>query len=165
MLTQLRLKVAKFSQKRITPFKNGILQLGWFMWFKRHNPDLSIHVSHGLEVKCTKGLCPLNVETFYTNLAYTYNLHRYHPSQIWNCDESGVYVGRNRRALILTKIGSRFVHSITLNECEWLLVLSCINAANNTCQNFTLSKVNNSIEIMLNDVNLGLPWLCSQKPG
>jgi len=69
MLTQLRLKVAKTSQKRITPFKNGILGLGWFMWFKKHNPDLSIHVSRGLEVKFTKGLCPLNVETFYTNLA------------------------------------------------------------------------------------------------
>lgn len=76
-----------------------------------------------------------------------------------------MYVGQNRRALILTKIGSRFVHSITLNECEWLLVLSCINAASNTYENLTLSKVNNSIEIMLNNVNMGLPWLCSQKPG
>jgi hypothetical protein len=44
-LTQLRLKVVKITQERITPFKNGIPRWGWFMWFKRRNLDLLVHVS------------------------------------------------------------------------------------------------------------------------
>jgi hypothetical protein len=67
-----------------------------------------------------------------------------------------VHVGQNIKALVLAKTSFRFVHFMTLDECEWLLILSCINEANSTCQNFTLSKVNNSIKIMLNNVILGL---------
>jgi hypothetical protein len=67
-------------------------------------------MSYSLQVGRTKGLCPSNVETFYINLVETYSLHSYHPSQIWNCEESGAQVSQNGKALVLAKTGFRFVH-------------------------------------------------------
>jgi hypothetical protein len=54
------------------------------------NPNLSLCITQGLEVGCTKGLCPTNVATFYDKLLHVYNLHDYDATRIWNCDESGV---------------------------------------------------------------------------
>jgi ssDNA-binding Zn-finger/Zn-ribbon topoisomerase 1 len=57
-----------YTCERQTPSKNGIPRGGWFKWFKEHNPNLLVKVAHGLEVGHMKGLCPTNVESFYTNL-------------------------------------------------------------------------------------------------
>jgi hypothetical protein len=75
--TQLKLKVTKITQQRITLFKNGTPRWGWFKWFKKHILDLSLKVTHGLEVGCAKGLCPKNVASFYINLIKIYNAHTY----------------------------------------------------------------------------------------
>jgi hypothetical protein len=58
------------------------------MWFKRHHHDLSLMVTQGLEIGCTKGLCLANVASFYANLIEAYNAHHYQAIQIWNCDKS-----------------------------------------------------------------------------
>jgi hypothetical protein len=81
----------------------------------------------GLKVKCAKGLCPTNVKMFYANLIKAYNLHKYQSNQIWNYDKSSVQIGQNGGALVLAKIGSISMHSITLVEQEWLSILSYIN--------------------------------------
>ncbi len=105
-----------YTCERQTPSKNGIPRGGWFKWFKEHNPNLLVKVAHGLEVGHMKGLCPTNVESFYTNLTQEYNLHNYMPKCIWNCNESNAPIGWNCEALVLAKTNSRFVHSTTLDE-------------------------------------------------
>jgi hypothetical protein len=51
----------------------------------------------------------------------------YPPSQIWNCDEFDIQACQNRSALVLTGTCSRIMHSITLDEHEWLYMLSYID--------------------------------------
>jgi hypothetical protein len=53
--------VAKITQERVTPFKNGILGWGWLRCFRRRNLDLFLKITHGFKVGCAKGLCP-NIE-------------------------------------------------------------------------------------------------------
>jgi hypothetical protein len=62
----------------------------WFRWLRRHNLDLLLKVTQGLNVEHVKGLCPTNVATLHNNLDKVYNTHHYHSSQIWNYDEFGV---------------------------------------------------------------------------
>jgi hypothetical protein len=95
------------------PSKNDNPRGGWFKWSKEHNPNLLVKVAHGLEVGHVKGLCPTNVESFYTNLPQEYNLHNYMPKCIWNCNESNAPIGWNCEAHVLAKNNSRFMHSIT----------------------------------------------------
>jgi len=61
-------------------FKNGIIGWGWFRWFRKPNLHLWLKVAQGLEVEHTKGLCPANMYSFYTNLVEAYNLHDYAPN-------------------------------------------------------------------------------------
>jgi hypothetical protein len=68
----------------------------------------------GLKVKCAKGLCPTNVNMFYANLVKAYNLHKYQPNKIWNCDKSSVQVGWIGGALVLVKTSSRSMNYIAL---------------------------------------------------
>jgi len=50
--------VVKVTQELSTPFKNKIPSWGLMLqWFKKHNPNLSLHVPQGLKVGCAKGLC------------------------------------------------------------------------------------------------------------
>lgn len=72
-------------------------------------------------------------------------------------------VNWNGGALVIAKINSISMHSITLYEQEWLSLFSIQHGS--TCQISTYSKVNNSIGITLNVVNMKLQWLCSQKLG
>ena len=60
-------------------------------------------------------LYPTTTETLYANLETLYTTNNYPPSHIWNCDESGVQVGRSGGAIVLAKQGSRSVHSIEPN--------------------------------------------------
>jgi len=59
----------------------------------------------------------------------TYNmpmidLHNYNANMIWNCDEFDAQASCNGGIFVLTKVGSKLVHSIIPNERKWLLVLS-----------------------------------------
>jgi hypothetical protein len=54
---------------------------------------LLLQITQGLEIGHARGLCPANVESFYKNLFEAYEMHRYPPSQIWNCDEFGAQAG------------------------------------------------------------------------
>jgi hypothetical protein len=50
------------------------------------------------------------------------------------------YDGCNGGMFMLTKVGSKLVHSIIPNEQKWLLVLSNINAHGNYIPNFYIFK-------------------------
>jgi hypothetical protein len=80
------------------------------------------------------------VSSFYESLSSLYAKYEYSPLQIWNCDESGIQVGRNGGAYVLAKTGSRNVHQVVPNEREWLTVLTCINAAGESITNFYIFR-------------------------
>jgi hypothetical protein len=83
-----------------------------------------------------KGLCHTNIESFYMNLTQAYDQHNYMLVQIWHYNESRTQVGQNGGRLVLVQINFRYVHSITLNEKEWLFVLYCISIAKKCVLNF-----------------------------
>jgi hypothetical protein len=124
---ELRLKVAEMTETRVNPFTNNILGAGWLRWFRRHHSELVLRSIQGLEVNRARGLCPENVRSFYHNLHTLYELYKYGPERIWNCDESGAHAGRNGGGtLVFAKRSSRAVHSIIPDEREWLSVLACV---------------------------------------
>ncbi len=147
------------TQERLTPFKNRILGWGWLQWFRKHNPNLSLHVVQGLEVGHAKGLCLSNVVIFYDNLQQAYDLHNYTTSKTWNCDESSAHASHNGGTFVLTKVGSKSVHSITADEQKWLLMLSYINAHGKSIPSFYILKSKQfKKKITLNDVKVALLW-------
>ncbi len=55
-LHQLKLKVAKITQTRLTPLKDGVLIDSWWCWFQNKHPNLTIKQAEGLNVNRTQGL-------------------------------------------------------------------------------------------------------------
>jgi hypothetical protein len=41
---------------------------------------------------------------------------------------------------VLAKVGSRNVHPVVPDECKWLIVLTCINAAGESIHNFYIFR-------------------------
>ena len=138
--TALRMKVYEITQSRWTPFRNGIPGNGWMRWWKRRHPELTLRVSQALEGARAKGLCEDNVRSFYENLQQLYDLHKYTPDKIWNCDETGAQAGRNGGAIVIARRGARRVQSIVPNQREWLSVLVCINASGSAIPAFYIFR-------------------------
>jgi hypothetical protein len=59
---------------------------------------------------------------------------------ISNCDEFDAQAICNGGMFVLTKVGSKLVHSIIPNERKWLFVLSYINAHGKSIPNFYIFK-------------------------
>jgi hypothetical protein len=81
-LTQLRQKVAKITQEKGKRLPRMSFQGRLVQIVQGTNPNLLVKVAHSLELGHVKGLCPTNVESFYTNLTQEYNLHNYMPKCI-----------------------------------------------------------------------------------
>jgi hypothetical protein len=62
---------------------------------------------------------------------------------------------------VLAKIGARNVHQVLLDECEWLTVLTCINAVGESIPNFYIDLEG----ITFNFVSKVQLWLCLAKHG
>jgi hypothetical protein len=99
-----------------------------------------LRLAQGLDSKRARSLSAVNVNSFYENLSCLYDAHNYSPSHIWNCDETGVQAGRNGGAYVLAKTGTRSVHQVVLDEREWLIVLTYINAAGESIPNFYIFR-------------------------
>ena len=67
--------------------------------------------------------------SFYKNLEELYQKYQYPSDHVWNCNESGAQARRSGRGRKWTKESTRSVHTLLPNEREWLIVLTCINAA------------------------------------
>ena len=138
---EVRLKVALATQTRETPWSAvGVPGKGWLRRFRLRYHEIATRKSQGLEIARARAVCPTMAESLYTNLEELYTTFQYPPSHIWNCDESGVQIGRSGGATVLAKRGSRAVHSIELDQREHLSVLSCINAAGGCIPNFYILK-------------------------
>jgi hypothetical protein len=110
---QLRLKAVQATQTRETPWSDaGVPRKSWLRSFKHRHPEINSRKSEGLEMGRTCDLCPSSVATLYSNLEELYNSSKYPPSHIWNCDETGVQIGRSGGATVLAKMGNRSVHSV-----------------------------------------------------
>ena len=138
--TTLKIKFSNIAMGRDTPFRNGIPGGGWMRGWKQRHPKLSVRTSQALEVARAKGLCELNVRSFYHNLEALCNMNEYTHDRIWNCDETGAQAGKNGGGVIIARTGARHVHSIVLDQREWLSVLVCINAAGSSIPSFYIFK-------------------------
>jgi hypothetical protein len=138
--TALKIKVSNIAMGRDTPFRNGIPGAGWLRGWKCRHPELSMRTSQALEVARARGMCELNVRSFYNNLEALYATNKYSPDRIWNCDESGAQAGKNGGGVIIARTGARRVHSIVPDQREWLSVLVCINADGSSIPSFYIFK-------------------------
>lgn len=91
----LKMKVYEITKNRFTPFRDGIPGGGWMRWFRHRHPELTVRAAQGLESARARALCPENVQTLYGNLERLYNMHKYPPERIWNCDESSAQAGNS----------------------------------------------------------------------
>ena len=139
-MDQLRLKVAKMIQYRVTPFRDGIPRNGWIKWFKKRHPNLTLRLSEGLEFSRAKGLCPENVRSFYSNLEQLYNKENYPVERIWNFDKTDAQAGRNGGGRVWARKGSRSVHKVLPNEREWITNLTCVNATGDHIPGFYIFR-------------------------
>jgi hypothetical protein len=73
----IKVKVIKISQEQSNPFKNRIRKWEWVRWLRKCHSYFILKVVCGLEIRCMKGLCLINVQTFYTNLETMDNIHDY----------------------------------------------------------------------------------------
>lgn len=95
----LKMKVSEICASRETPFWDGIPGGRWMQAWKWHHPKLSLHTPQALESAKAKGIYEENVQTFYNNLEILYKMHKYSLDHIWNCNESGALVGKNKGVL------------------------------------------------------------------
>lgn len=55
-ITELKMKVAKITQERWTPFTNGILGRGWLQCFCNRHLELVLHCLQGLRKGMSQGV-------------------------------------------------------------------------------------------------------------
>lgn len=137
---QVKLTVARVTESRPTPFKNGIPGNGWMWWFLNRNPELTFRRSQGLDTGKARNLCKDSVQSLYSNLEFLYSKHAYDANHIWNVDESGAQARRNGGGMVIARTGSKNVHSIIPDQREWLSIVACVNAAGHTIPNFYILK-------------------------
>ena len=76
----------------------------------------------------------------YSNLKELYSTFNYPPSHIWNWDENRMHAYKSGGATVLTKLGSKFVHTIEPDHREHFSIISCINVARGKISNFYILK-------------------------
>jgi len=74
---QLREKVGCLTQRRLTPFENGVPGLGWVKCFKNRHKELVVKKAQALEQKRARNLNPQSMAGFYGNLQRLYETHNY----------------------------------------------------------------------------------------
>ena len=163
--TKLKLKVAEITQQRETPFINGIPGASWLKLFKKRHPKFILRMSKGLEVGRARGLCSMNVASFYHNLEKLYSEHNYGSHQIWNVDESGAQARRSGPGRVLAQKGTRSIHSIISDSKEWVTILSSINAAGETIPNYYIFKDMRRKRYYISKCEHMQPWLCKAMHG
>ena len=99
-----------------------------------------MRMPQGLEISKARAMNPITCHGFYSNLLQQYSNFTYHPSHIWNVDESGINASKSGLGKVLARKGIRNVHAQIPNEREWLSVLTSINAAGASIPHFFIFK-------------------------
>ena len=116
--SDLKLKIAEMCQQRESPFKDGIPGRSWLKLFKKRHLHLVMRILQGFDINRERNLYPSLVQIFYKNLQSIYNQREYHPSHIWNVNESGANTSRNQVGKVFAPRGLRNVHILIPNERE-----------------------------------------------
>ena len=80
--TQLKSKMAKIIQEKVTPFEDGVLGKLWIKWFRNRHSHLVLRMPQGLDYKRARALSLENVAKFYSNFEKLYLKHNYSPNCI-----------------------------------------------------------------------------------
>ena len=142
-LNILKYTIQKILQNapRQHPFRDGLPSDKWWALFKKRHPELVLRRAAGLEVKRALGFTKKSTTTFYNLLEAIYNTENYHPSHIWNADETGVCAAEGNSSIkVIAKKGSKSVRQTIADSREWMSIMTCINAAGSYIPNLYIFK-------------------------
>ncbi|XP_057821289.2 uncharacterized protein LOC131033984 [Cryptomeria japonica] len=128
-IINLKEAVSHICESRPTPFKDGMLGKSCWFGFKSRHLELSSQIVEGLDKDRAPSLRPIVVSTFYETLSKAYAANPYGPTDIWNYDETGVMDGINGAMRVLERKGSQKSSYILLKSHEWITIICCINAS------------------------------------
>ena len=131
------LNMLKFTIKSILqnsprkhPFREGVPGDKWWALFKQRHPEICLRYADGLEVRRALGFTRKTTSAFYNLLQQVYSSQEYHPSHIWNSDETGVSAGDGNSTIkVVAKKGSRAVRFTCADNKEWMSIMTCVNTA------------------------------------
>ena len=132
----LKMKVAKITLLKATPFKDRIRGRSWLKWFGQGHPTLVLRIPQALNLNRARNLGPSMVSIFYDDLTNLYNQQHYRPHQIWNVNESDANASRNAIGRIFAPKRTKSIYTITFNKREWISVLTIINASRDSILNY-----------------------------
>ncbi|GFR59260.1 jerky protein [Elysia marginata] len=113
-----------------TQFKDGVPSNEYWRPLKKRYPQVTIRAPEACASNRLRMLNEVTVERYFGDLGRLLDLLglKDKPSQIWNCDETGLQFTHNPSRVIAKK-GSRTLHARTSNSKENVTVLACINAS------------------------------------
>jgi hypothetical protein len=103
--------------------------LNWVYKFKNRNPSIASRTTQKAESKCSKALNPEAVKSFYDELERVFREYDIHPSDIWNADEKGVFLGGGEikfRTLVAAEMHQAF--STGDENRKMVTVIECIRS-------------------------------------
>ena len=123
------------------PFRDGIPGDKWWALFKKRHPEIVLRCAGGLELKRTLGFTRKTTTDFYNLLESIYNTENYHPSHIWNADETGVCAAEGNFSIkVIAKKGSKAVRRTIADNREWMSIMTCISAIGSYIPNLYIFK-------------------------
>ena len=123
------------------PFRDGLPGDKWWALFKKRHLELVLRYAAGLEVKRALGFTKKSTTAFYNLLEAIYNTENYHPSHIWNADETRVCTAKGNSSIkVIVKKGSRSVRRTITDTREWMSIMTCINVAGSYIPNLYIFK-------------------------
>ncbi|GFR61927.1 tigger transposable element-derived protein 6-like protein [Elysia marginata] len=116
-----------------TQFKDGVPSNEYWRSLKKRYPQVTIQAPEACASKCLHMLNEVTVGRYFDDLGRLLDKLglKKKPSQIWNCDETGLQFTHNP-SLKIAKKGSRTLHARASNSKENVTVLACINALGST---------------------------------
>ena len=123
------------------PFRDGIPGNKWWALFKKRHLEIVLRCASGLEVKRALGFTKKSTTAFYDLLETIYNTEEYHPSHIWNVDETGVCAAEGNLSIkVIARKGSKAVRQSNVDNKEWMSIMACINTVGPYISNLYIFK-------------------------
>ena len=114
----------------ISKGKSGVVTDGWWTGFKNRHCEITLRSAVPLSLARAKATDPAVIEKYYDLLENTLceNSLLDKPSQIFNCDETGIPLSPKSHRVI-DHIGSKNPSYVTSDSKEQVTVLACVSAS------------------------------------